>query len=1494
MKRQKITLLSIILSAVLMIAAACGAITAFAGEPLTPFAAGSALQFVQVEGGLEHTLALTADGEIYSWGTGSATGNKGGTEPKLVVPDESSPLLSNEFFVKIAASLKASAAITNRGRLFVWGNGDKNANGSSPLFSGSEYSSIPIDYPRLLVIPHEGKTVYYTDIAAGDYHMLALATPEGDTKNILYGWGDNEFHQTGRDFDQGDFPWLPWEIARTGSADDKPLPTVVSNAGNLTAVFASGDTSAVVAGTSLFTFGRNEYKAEGITGYALGYTSAALNTQRFVNLKNVYGGVDLDNGGAMAITSVSLYRQPWNGGANIAVKPGQLSTLGFYKSVLSMGTLGTIYSSGSLSYFGYNMDGMFSVNNKNVSGRGNTGGSGLTIVAAPSITGVTREGVNENATVGTTQYIAAALNETSGRLYIWGNGLNTVGGNRKLNDTPDIGTFAQPYNFISTSIRFTALFQGYNCIYVLDNNGKIYVMGENTGYKLCNETTANGRPFPIEMKKTITEIAPANVSVIGYDKNERAFVGKNYPTSGDGYVNKITITPSSLYTNEDNFDVIQFLGYTDYDVDQYKTLYGETLYSGEVGINLTLNGVPIDLATNPYIKIDMEYSSANGGSTRLVITFKTKTPSASDVLTINFTIGKFANKFDIGENTCTLQSAFSCSIDVKSLNSAPNTTTRTGVDLPNMNPNNSVTLSATSKEQTKTLTNFFEDVDDATGGVIRFASAAPRQNIQIEGDENAPVSGNKIIGKYLDIEIIDTKTFKVLAKQTPEDGSEIRIKLFVTDGELTAEGTVRITIVASPTDEVKEIQGVIPRDDIMLAEGEIFYTVNLVSGESFSLNIKDMFADSTGFQFNTIRRKDDKDERLLLGNSSNSIYENNVITGVTMSADGGLTARVATFRSQKPGHVDYVVRLKGTDLYYVFRFFVSEIPAPELKTEYKNNMLLTGNREYRIQDMYNYAKANILVIKSIRTDSKNIYAEVTKSQDGKSFTIQPQQSGNLKVYLILEEEGNPSVYEDITLNFTIANYYQMQKVSVTAGPVSKPLEWFVNYINNSLTNSGDTVGDVKLERYEFITEGDKNEIPAANFDAALRGCVEIRAINVGGTEYLRFQLIENPQVNSGNVVVGIKYRPTGAIYSITVPLRIEGIHTWNIDFDVAQYKAEKKTTSKVYTPKEIAEVIGRSGPTVNTVSISLVKTNTPTNKVEIKKDNNTGELVINPKENGEYSFDLVLYVDGEYCFVSIDLNVSNLKDLPVMADYTTAFKLAIWISVGLIVLLLIIRIIRYVRRRALYKKEYEKYKMLTRIKKNTSDPNYADKEAVVRAKLKMLDPKYAKAYGEKKDGRSTQEKMDDKQKRIEELRTKLEAPRETEKEEVEVKPVKTKAEKTEKVEKTETATKEKEAKITAEKPVEKKTVVKEEARTEAPQERATVYGTGTAAQEQEEELSERDILEEKIKARLAEEQAEAEAKAAAEKAEEEKFQSMSKEERKKAELLKKLKAKYKK
>jgi alpha-tubulin suppressor-like RCC1 family protein/uncharacterized protein YecT (DUF1311 family) len=197
----------------------------------------------RVAAGGNHSLAVTASGQLYAFGfngyggLGSATNNGTGTPTPTPTPVS----LPGEIgpVTQVAAGTADSLAVTAGGQLYAFGLNDTGELGSATN-SGTEN---PNPTPALVTLPGEVGPV--TQVAAGAGHSLAV-TASGQ----LYAFGDNEFGQLG-------------SAANNGTENPNPTPAPVSlpgEVGPVTQVAAGrGHSLAVTASGQLYAFGINQF-----------------------------------------------------------------------------------------------------------------------------------------------------------------------------------------------------------------------------------------------------------------------------------------------------------------------------------------------------------------------------------------------------------------------------------------------------------------------------------------------------------------------------------------------------------------------------------------------------------------------------------------------------------------------------------------------------------------------------------------------------------------------------------------------------------------------------------------------------------------------------------------------------------------------------------------------------------------------------------------------------------------------------------------------------------------------------------------------------------------------------------------------------------------------------------------------------------------------------------------------------------------------------------
>jgi uncharacterized repeat protein (TIGR02543 family) len=225
-----------------------------------------------VVAGQLHSLAVTTNGRVYTWGNGSAgqLGN-GSTSYNSSTPllVNFTGLLSGETIQQVSGGAYHSISVTTSGRVYAWG---RNVNGE--LGDGTTNLRLTptlISFTGLQV----GETVQ--TVVAGSYHSLALTT-----NNRIYTWGDNGYGQLG----SGTFTnrSLPTLISLTGLQGGETVQTVVAGSYHFLVLTSTG---------RLFTWG---YNGNGQLGN--GSTDNWLNSPTLIEFSGLQSGETLQHVGA--------------------------------------------------------------------------------------------------------------------------------------------------------------------------------------------------------------------------------------------------------------------------------------------------------------------------------------------------------------------------------------------------------------------------------------------------------------------------------------------------------------------------------------------------------------------------------------------------------------------------------------------------------------------------------------------------------------------------------------------------------------------------------------------------------------------------------------------------------------------------------------------------------------------------------------------------------------------------------------------------------------------------------------------------------------------------------------------------------------------------------------------------------------------------------------------------------------------------------------------
>lgn len=158
--------------------------------PVTMSGALASKKVIAISAGGAFSLALASDGGVYGWGYngGGQLGDGTTTNRSVPVATSTSGALTGKTVVSISTGSIHSVVLTCDGGVYTWGANYYDQLGVGQGLYVGDHSSVPV--PVKMSGQLSGKRV--VEIAAGGFHNFVL-TSDGR----LYGWGDNAFGQLG-------------------------------------------------------------------------------------------------------------------------------------------------------------------------------------------------------------------------------------------------------------------------------------------------------------------------------------------------------------------------------------------------------------------------------------------------------------------------------------------------------------------------------------------------------------------------------------------------------------------------------------------------------------------------------------------------------------------------------------------------------------------------------------------------------------------------------------------------------------------------------------------------------------------------------------------------------------------------------------------------------------------------------------------------------------------------------------------------------------------------------------------------------------------------------------------------------------------------------------------------------------------------------------------------------------------------------------------------
>lgn len=151
----------------------------------------SGIRISQVAAGESHTMALTSDGHVFSWGCGYYGALGHGNEASLVTPQLIESLKGTKI-VSACGGASHSLAVTDDGHVYVWGRDHLGQLGLPPYSIGKQGKSVRLNQKSPMEAPFNSLGLVKMAAACASYTLVLLGTGQVLT------FGDASSGQLGR------------------------------------------------------------------------------------------------------------------------------------------------------------------------------------------------------------------------------------------------------------------------------------------------------------------------------------------------------------------------------------------------------------------------------------------------------------------------------------------------------------------------------------------------------------------------------------------------------------------------------------------------------------------------------------------------------------------------------------------------------------------------------------------------------------------------------------------------------------------------------------------------------------------------------------------------------------------------------------------------------------------------------------------------------------------------------------------------------------------------------------------------------------------------------------------------------------------------------------------------------------------------------------------------------------------------------------------------
>jgi len=188
---------------------------------------------VQVAAGQYHALAVTARGEVYGWGYNRDYELGVGDNMDRVLP-QVIPSLADRKVVQVAAGGYHSLAVTDEGALYSWGMNNYGQLGFREKAKGKVPVLVQVTSGVQDGNKQVGKRMHVKSVAAGTWHTVAIA----ETGSV-FSWGRCQYGQLGVKCEKGERSRDVYFPERVEELEDKKVVAISAGAAHSIAVVES-------------------------------------------------------------------------------------------------------------------------------------------------------------------------------------------------------------------------------------------------------------------------------------------------------------------------------------------------------------------------------------------------------------------------------------------------------------------------------------------------------------------------------------------------------------------------------------------------------------------------------------------------------------------------------------------------------------------------------------------------------------------------------------------------------------------------------------------------------------------------------------------------------------------------------------------------------------------------------------------------------------------------------------------------------------------------------------------------------------------------------------------------------------------------------------------------------------------------------------------------------------------------------------------------------